>query len=121
MKIPQTKGSYRCYLPVHGPQQGKGYAEGGEVPEKGFSAAWPKFRRSENIDDSRDQTMAGRLVDRAKAMISTVIKDPFLPPGQRRLRDQAARHARDAIEFKDTYDSQQAKDAGIDDVGRKGK
>ena len=31
MKIPQTKGSYRCYLPVHGPLQGKGYAEGGEV------------------------------------------------------------------------------------------
>lgn len=33
MKIPQTKGSYRCYLPVHGPQQGKGYQQGGEVQD----------------------------------------------------------------------------------------
>ena len=35
MKIPQTKGSYRCHLPVHGPQQGKGYLEGGEVIVRG--------------------------------------------------------------------------------------
>ena len=35
MKIPQTKGSYRCYLPVHGPQQGKGYAGGGKVIVRG--------------------------------------------------------------------------------------
>jgi len=58
MKIPQTKGSYRCYLPVHGPQQGKGYAEGGEVPA--LLAEAKKTMEREFADDDRSSKYISR-------------------------------------------------------------
>ena len=112
MKIPQTKGSYRCYLPVHGPQQGKGYAEGGEVPEKGFSAARPKFRRSENIDDSRGDSRGQTFVKGFKLTLDDVVTHPT-----ETKRDYLDRVNPIVID----PSSQLAKDAGLHDVGRKGK
>lgn len=62
MKIPQTKGSYRCYLPVHGPQQGKGYAEGGEVPDS-LAEAMAEAKKTmarEIADDDRSSKYISR-------------------------------------------------------------
>ena len=62
MKIPQTKGSYRCYLPVHGPLQSKGYAEGGEVPDSSAEAMAEakKTMAREIADDDRSSKYISR-------------------------------------------------------------
>lgn len=99
MKIPQTKGSYRCYLPVHGPQQGKGYAEGGEVP---LPEADPRSLRDAQgnpmSDDFRKVGSKQYWIDKANADRQSAADDAVVGTANRSVGEHLLAGARAVFE-----------------------